>query len=66
MGRDELYNDSWDVDTPAKRCENCAEYDGYRCMKEWNNLDPSYYIDWRDDKEPDETCEDFIPVPGVW
>jgi hypothetical protein len=40
-------------------CWNCTNYDGNRCTKEWNNLDPSYYIDWRDDKKPDDYCDDW-------
>lgn len=39
-------------------CWNCYNYDGAHCTKEWNNLDPCYYIDWRDDKEPTDYCED--------
>jgi len=40
-------------------CDNCREYDGDRCMKHWNNLDPAYYIPERDDKEPCDYCEDW-------
>ena len=45
-------------------CWNCSNYDGDRCTKEWNNLDESYYIDWRDDKEPDEYCDDWSLEEG--
>lgn len=45
---------------PARGCWNCAEYDGDRCMKEWNNLDESYYIPDRDDKNPTDCCDDWM------
>ena len=41
-------------------CWNCLRYDGNKCRKEWNNCDPDYYVDWRDDKEPDDCCEDHV------
>ena len=44
---------------PVPCCQYCTEYNGDSCMKEWNNADPCYYIDWRDDKEPDDLCEDY-------
>lgn len=40
-------------------CDTCREYDGDRCTKFWNNLDPAYYIPDRDDKDPDDYCEDW-------
>ena len=46
-------------------CWNCMNYDGNRCTKEWNNLDPCYYIDWRDDKAPDDHCEDWVLEPDA-
>lgn len=42
---------------PVPCCYYCTEYDGDKCHKEWNNNDDCYYIDWRDDKEPDDLCE---------
>ena len=46
---------------PDPSCAYCKEYDNGKgiCMKEWNNLDPCYYVDWRDDREPEESCEDY-------
>lgn len=44
---------------PNPCCYYCTEYDGDRCMKEWNNADPDYYVSWRDDKDPDDLCEDY-------
>lgn len=44
---------------PAPCCYYCMEYDGDRCHKEWNNNEEDYYIDWRDDKAPDDCCEDY-------
>lgn len=44
---------------PPPHCGTCMEYDGIHCMKEWNNADPIYYIDWRDDKEPEDRCKDY-------
>ncbi len=50
---------------PVKHCGNCKEYDGNRCTKEWNNLDDCYYIPWRDDKEPDDCCDDWEYLSGM-
>ena len=48
-------------------CWNCLEFDGDRCMKEWNNADPCYYIDWRDDKKPTDLCDDWqYDETAVW
>ena len=44
---------------PENGCWNCLEYDGNHCMKEWNNADPDYYVDWRDEKKPDDYCDDW-------
>lgn len=46
-------------------CWNCKEYDGSHCMKNWDNLDPSYYVPDRDDKEPDDCCDDYENDPDV-
>ena len=40
-------------------CDNCSWYDGDRCMVNWNNMDESYYIPDRDDKEPEDVCENW-------
>ena len=40
-------------------CFNCRHYNGAACTKEWNNLDLYYYVPQRDDKEPDDFCEDW-------
>jgi len=45
--------------TPDNGCYNCFLYDGAHCMKEWNNLDPDYYVPERDDKYPEDCCEDW-------
>lgn len=52
---------------PEPCCQYCIEYDPGkgRCTKEWNNLDFTYYVDWRDDKEPDDLCEDY-KWSGEW
>lgn len=48
-------------------CWNCMEYDGNRCMKCWNNAEPEYYQPDRDDKEPDDLCEDHkTDENAVW
>lgn len=44
---------------PDPCCEYCKEYDGERCHKEWNNNDECYYLPDRDDKDPDECCDDY-------
>lgn len=40
-------------------CGSCKEWDGAHCTRWWNNLDPSYYIPWRDDKEETDSCEEW-------
>ena len=50
---------------PAPCCRYCVSYDGERCMKEWNNLDPDCYVPERDDKDPDDLCEDYS-WSGEW
>ena len=43
----------------VKCCGNCLHYFDDVCTKDWNNMDESYYIPDRDDKEPDDTCDDW-------
>ena len=47
---------------PDKGCWNCLHYDPSReaCTKEWNNADPDFYLPDRDDRKPDEWCEDWV------
>ena len=40
-------------------CGSCLHYDGDVCMRLWNNGDESYYVPGRDDKRPDEYCDDW-------
>lgn len=42
-------------------CENCIDFDTIHgaCMKDWNNLDIAYYAPDRDNRKPDEVCEDW-------
>ena len=47
------------TDVPKKCCWTCYEYDGDRCHKYWNNNEEDYYLPDRDDKKPDEVCEDW-------
>jgi hypothetical protein len=58
------YDEPEPKDEKENGCWNCMMYDGDRCTKEWNNLDPCYYISWRDDKEPDDYCDDWELEPG--
>lgn len=45
---------------PDDGCWNCEHFDDNgKCMKDWNNLDPSYYIPDRDDRSENEYCEDW-------
>ena len=46
-----------DPPLPEKGCWNCLEYDGDRCMKNWNNMDESYYNPDTDDRDPSDHCE---------
>lgn len=50
---------------PSPCCRYCAEYDGDRCHKEWNNNDESYYIPERDDQDPSNCCEQY-EWSGEW
>ena len=42
------------------RCENCFHYDGGYCTKDWNNMDDDYMIPERDEKDPDDYCDDYV------
>ena len=53
-------------DPPRRCCYTCWEYDGDRCHKEWNNNDDDYYIPWRDDKKPDDVCDDWEFAGEEW
>ena len=44
---------------PLPCCRYCTEYNGDSCMKEWNNADEDYYFPERDDREPEESCDDY-------
>ena len=46
---------------PSDGCWNCKLYDPAwgACMKEWNNFDSVYYIPVRDNKEPDDYCDEW-------
>lgn len=44
---------------PVRTCENCICFDGDYCIKNWNNADRDYLIPWRDERDPEETCEDW-------
>ena len=59
-----MVEDNFPINVP-NGCWNCREYDGDRCMKDWNNADPCYYIDWRDDKKPSDICEDHDLDPDI-
>lgn len=48
-------------------CWNCTAFNGEACMRNWNNADPIYYVPERDDKDPDDYCEDWREHKGaVW
>lgn len=44
---------------PTPCCAYCVHFDPSKdaCTKDWNNLDDSYYIPDRDDREPGDLCE---------
>ena len=44
---------------PAKECQYCKHYYGDVCSKEWNNRDESDYVPERDDREAEDTCDDW-------
>ena len=48
-------------------CWNCQMYNGDYCTKYWNNMDECYKDPDRDEKKPDEICEDWEHEPdAVW
>lgn len=55
----------YDDEDNAPMCENCIEYSHIlgACMKDWNNLDPIYYNRDRDERKPDETCDEWRKEP---
>lgn len=40
-------------------CWNCRKYNGEACMKCWKHGDMIHYVPERDDREPDDWCEDW-------
>lgn len=44
---------------PEKGCWNCRSFNGDFCTKYWNNMDECYKVTWRDEKNPDDCCEDW-------
>ena len=44
---------------PEPSCGSCIFNDGSHCTKDWNDLDSTYYLPERDDREPYETCDDY-------
>ena len=56
-----IYND----EDNAPMCENCIEFDPRygACTKDWNNLDPVYYIPDRDDRKPEDKCDEWRKEP---
>ena len=46
---------------PEPACKHCIFFD-FRyeaCNREWNNLDESYYIPDRDDRDENDSCEHY-------
>lgn len=44
---------------PDPACEYCEHYNGTYCTIDWNNMDESYCIPDRDEREPDDSCDDY-------
>ena len=40
-------------------CGSCMHYNGTYCTKEWNNMDSDYCIPHRDEKDPEDNCDDW-------
>lgn len=40
-------------------CWNCTHFNGEACMQQWKHADPDYYDPVRDDRDPDDYCEDW-------
>lgn len=52
-------NGTPDMWIPDDCCRYCTHYDGDVCTKDWNNMDESYYIQDRDDKDETDCCSDY-------
>jgi hypothetical protein len=62
---DAYENGQSEHDEPYNGCWNCTEYNGYACMRNWNNADESYYCPATDDHDPDFICDDWEHEPGA-
>jgi len=48
-----------DPPLPEKGCWNCLNFNGDFCTKDWNNMDECYKVAWRDERKPENYCEDW-------
>ena len=44
---------------PEPCCRYCTHYNGDYCTKDWNNMDESYCITDRDEKDEYDVCDDY-------
>lgn len=44
---------------PEPCCKYCNSYNGDYCTKDWNNMDESYCIPERDEKDEFDSCDDY-------
>ena len=47
------------TDKPDDGCWNCRHYNGDFCTILWNNLDEAYKVTWRDERGPDDKCDEW-------
>jgi len=47
------------TDGPENGCWNCLHYNGDYCTILWNNLDECYLNTERDERDPDDHCDDW-------
>jgi len=64
---DEYYAYCHSGNVPVPRCAHCSHFDPGKgaCTVEWNNLDESYYIPERDDRDGYDLCGQY-DWDGSW
>ena len=50
---------------PPECCGTCRNFNGNFCTREWNNLDECYNVTWRDERIPEDWCEDYALDEGL-
>ena len=40
-------------------CDNCRYYNGDCCTREWNNAEEDYKVTERDERDPEDYCDEY-------